>query len=251
MPGPMISQRKTCASITTSVLLAASACFADTIFVTPGGPGGGANWGDATSLTNALASAADDDEIWVAAGVYTNGSDPSFTVSSDVTVYGGFTNGMLTLGERDWDTHSALLDGEGARRVMTISSDCTLDGLVITNGYAVDGSGVYANGAYTIAFRNSRFARNRMSTSSGAQGGALYLVGGSAVASNTVFADNGDDCSGHCGGGRDGEGIYANNQTLTITDCVFTNNRPLNTYASRGANGGAIYITGSSMGRMM
>ncbi len=48
MLGPMISQRKTCASITTSVLLAASACFADTIFVTPGGPGGGANWGDAT-----------------------------------------------------------------------------------------------------------------------------------------------------------------------------------------------------------
>ena len=218
--------------------------------VTPTGTSDGTGWyGSASSLTNALASVGAGDDIWIAEGIYTNAAGVAFSNgTANVTLYGGFTNGMATFGERDWDAYPALLDGDGTRRVMEISATgVTLDGLTVTNGYAIDGSGLYRNGAYTITISNCRFVDNRMSTSSGSQGGAMFLAGGSSTAvSNTVFDSNGDDCTGYCGGSRDGQAIYANSETLTIQGCLFTNNTPANIYASRGSEGGAIYhINGS------
>ncbi|MEQ1746459.1 MAG: hypothetical protein ABMA02_13600 [Saprospiraceae bacterium] len=77
----------------------------------------GTSWTDAyTDLHSALAAAVSGDEVWVAEGVYrpTETVDRSarFEMLSGVRFYGGFAGSELDLGERDWQAHPTVLDGD-------------------------------------------------------------------------------------------------------------------------------------------
>ena len=64
------------------------------------GDNNGTSWADAyTSLHDALDSATDGSEIWVAAGTYQPGSDTSdyFTVGTELSLYGGFDGSDYTI----------------------------------------------------------------------------------------------------------------------------------------------------------
>ncbi len=194
---------------------------AATIYVTPDGTGAGTpSWAEATSLTNALVIATASDQIWLAQGTYTN--DATFTVPADRAIYGGFTNGMETLAERNWTNYPVLLDGQAAnRRVVTVTAGVgatvLLDGLVVTNGGsgASAGGGIIKTGAGHLILANCRIVSNR-----GAGGGGRF-EGGSILMTNSVVANN-DGTTGSTS--VHGYGIYvtATGITLDIVDCVFS-----------------------------
>jgi len=227
------------------VCIAAGPLHAATWRVTPDGTGDGTGWdASASSLTNALTQADDGDTLWIADGTY-DGNTFNVT-SNNLTLYGGFTNGMATLAERDWDAYEALLDGENTRRVMEISATgVTLDGLVITNGSGSGGGGILVDGAYDLSLLNCTVIEN--DSSSGTQGGGARFTSSATVTmSNTVFALNGDDEAIY-GGGEAG-GFFASSANITITDCLFTNNGTTAFAARDGSMGGAFYMTGGSIG---
>lgn len=113
------------------VALLAMAAHATTNFVTPTGSGDGSSWTQASSLSNALLSAGAGDELWLASGTYTD-TNTFVAATTGLTLYGGFTNGMASLAERDWTAHPVLLDGQATRRVISISAtNVALDGLVV------------------------------------------------------------------------------------------------------------------------
>jgi len=232
--------------IASCLALLACTASAAVVYVTPAGTGTGTgtNWADAASLTNALATADDGDTLWLAAGTY-NGA--AFHVATNnLTLLGGFTNGMATLAERDWDAYEALLDGENTRRVMEISATgVTLDGLVITNGSGSGGGGILVAGAYDLSLLNCTVIEND-SSSATEGGGARFTSSATVTMSNTVFALNGDDETGY-GAGEAG-GFYAGSANITITDCLFTNNGTTAFAARDGLMGGAFYMSGGSIG---
>jgi hypothetical protein len=77
------------------------------------GAGDGSSWNDATTLQDALATANSGAEIWVAAGVYSPGSDfrDAFTLVEGVAVYGGFAGTETDRSQHDAaycrESHSA------------------------------------------------------------------------------------------------------------------------------------------------
>ncbi len=160
---------------------------ATTYHVAKSGDGSdGLSWATAfTDLQDALAIAADGDEIWVASGVYTPGlsQSDSFALASGVRLYGGFAGTESSLGQRDWEANTTVLSGDiggddttDANGVVTatanisgsnsyhvvwadgvtapITESTVLDGFTITAGQATDssyphssGGGMYCNGA--------------------------------------------------------------------------------------------------------
>ena len=225
------------------------------------GFGNGSSWSSAATLDFALANASDGDEIWLAAGIYTNTGDSAFTVADNVTIYGGFTNGMGSIGERDIDAHAAHLDGgyheNGTnfplRRILMVTDSCTLDGVIITNGTAnvgsgtSHGSGIFRNGLFTLNIFNCKIVDCHMVDQSwGPKGAALYLGLGTTVISNSLIARNGDIVVTHRGGGREGQAIFCTGEQLTLRDCVVRDNMPVSAFESRSNEGGAIHAEGAS-----
>ena len=115
-----------------SVLLTVSLTRAGVLHVTENGAGDGSTWANAASLAGALANAQEGDEIWIEQGTYENDWDgtTSFKVSvENLSLYGGFTNGMASLSERDWAAYPTVLSGAETRRVVTVTAtNATLDG---------------------------------------------------------------------------------------------------------------------------
>lgn len=90
------------------------------------GANNGTSWQHAfVSLSNALAIAANGDEVWVSKGTYKpetqidldggGGSDPrevAFRIPNGVKVYGGFEGTELSRNERDWIANVTVLSGD-------------------------------------------------------------------------------------------------------------------------------------------
>ena len=218
-----------------------------------GGADDGTSWANAyVSLTNALFNTAAGD-LWIAEGTYYTGpvgvpgdSNNTFTMKANVNLYGGFTSGMATLGERDWEANLSILDGQGTNfHVVTCSQTIIFDGLVVQNGTAgpynnpggatagmMSGGGLRNGGSSTI--RNCIF-RNNTTWGHGALGGAMYLNGASYV-DNCTFTNN-HELQGAAWSKAGAIGISYSSPT--ITNCRFYGN-------TSGMAGGAIGITGNS-----
>ncbi len=192
------------------------------------GSADGSSWANAyTNLAAALAATGGGTNLWVARGTYRDAA--SFQLKSGVGLYGGFTNGMATLAERDWTQYPALLDGQGARTVLLGANNAILDGFVITNGAAAGGGGLY-NNAVAPTVRNCVFTGNAAGASGG---GAVYNNGeaADAVFINCTFRHN--TASGP------GGAIFNNAGDPALWDCAFVENR------STTSHGGAIYNSGA------
>ena len=179
----------------------------DVIYVKVGASGGGTSWADAMDLQTALGAAVYGDEIWVAAGEYTPGSNrtDSFVLVNGVAVYGGFSgSGDPGWGDRDWVMNLTMLSGDlndngqdnsDAYHVVYASAvdpNAILDGFTITDGYAnssdenQQGAGMFnINGAPTIS--NCIFINNSASYA----GGGIY--NGIRFNSSLVITEIGTD----------------------------------------------------------
>lgn len=172
------------------------------------GTGDGTSWIDAYSnLPAAVSGSVSNDEIWVAQGAYRAGANrsSSFSMKAFVRIYGGFTNGMTDLTQRDWLVHPSILSGDvdgnnehdanNAYHVVSPQNDGMMDGFHIQHGYANGsnpnnyGGAVYANNQY-FRFANCAFISNYSAAAGGAIG---FIVGGRprpTVFENCRFVEN-------------------------------------------------------------
>jgi parallel beta-helix repeat protein/predicted outer membrane repeat protein len=242
------------------------------------GLGDGSSWEDAyVDLRDALNGLPDDGsewQVWVAEGTYTPLSSDrgaSFTLRSNLWLYGGFAGDETRLGQRDPDAHPSILSGD-----IGIAGDPTdnsyhvvmaqggtgnqvLDGFVVRDGYA-DGATVdsFGGGLYvdqcspTIA--NVNFTQNVANSgagmfcygnshprltdvtfsqnSAGNQGGGLFVSNTSSTEQvNVIYHGN----SAYFYGG----GFCERGDGSTLTNVLFLENTCSNT-------GGGMYVAGSS-----
>jgi len=235
------------------VLGTAAGAWAGTIFVKADATGGnrGASWHDAyTDLQDALTTATQGDEIWVAAGIYKPTTDTnrskSFVMRAGVGLYGGFAGieTETTRTQRDWTAHLTILSGDigtsgtisdNSNSVVIGANNAVLDGFTITGGNA-NGSLGYGNGGGMIndsvspTIANCTFSGN-VNVYAGGQGGGMHNSNASPTVTNCTFSGNTAESGG---------GIYNAAASPTVLNCTFSGN-----VASAG-DGGGMENVGSS-----
>ena len=134
----------------------------DIVYVKSGAKGNGSSWssafGDVQQAIFAASADGKKHQIWVAAGTYYGDTTLSSVVSlsSGISLYGGFAGTETSLSARDTAKYPTILDGMGKRRVITQACDfdstkaVVVDGFTIKNGFAAAGGGLYINGFTTI-----------------------------------------------------------------------------------------------------
>lgn len=233
-------------SLTTGVLLvaallpwldsaaSASRSASNALFVAPAGSGN-CSQSLPCDLEEALTIAMDGSTVFVAGGTYTGSQGAVVTMTQSITLYGGWDGRATTPVVRDPDVYPTRLDGEGTKRVMSISGGIspTIDGFVVTGGEGSDGGGIYIDGASPI-IRNNVITANRTVTSDfdGGRGGGIFVTGASKaiVTENSILSNT----SGY------GGGICHFYGTVTLT--IFANEVAGNVASDRG---GGIMVEGS------
>lgn len=250
-----------------------------------GGVNDGTSWANAcTNFSSALARVGSGGAIWVAQGNYLNGAE--ITVSNpNITILGGFTNGMTQLAQRNPSANPVIIDGNNAYRCFSITAaNVTLDGLTIQRGRISDngaginntgngltitscvisncvistgdkkGGGIYSTAQMQVY--DSLLANNvNMENSNGGGGGGIAFDStGTLLVTNTFFRSN-VARSANAGGPAWGDGgaiCMLQACTLNAQNCVFDSNTAYNNnlYASENTktgtgSGGAIFIGAS------
>ncbi|MCH7525497.1 MAG: T9SS type A sorting domain-containing protein, partial [Bacteroidetes bacterium] len=216
------------------------------------GTNNGSSWADAyTNLQDALAVSEDNQEIWVAAGVYKpHISDRSiyFEITKTGTkIYGGFDGTETQLSQRDFRLNETILSGDlldndnanillneatrsdnTAKIIYVNANNFTLDGVTVSDGegYIAGNSFYDSRAALTkeiskddLTIENSTF-KNNTCYSAGAAIIAVYSVSGFLKISNSIFSNN---------VARYGTSFYtytvgAINLDIDITNCLFNDN---------------------------
>lgn len=197
-----------------------------TLFVRPDGAGTACTQASPCALQTALAQAGDGDTIYLAQGTYTGTGAAVITITSSIALYGGWNGAAGGPVVRDPALYPAVLDGEGARRVIGIQGPVTvtLDGLTISNGYTSDrGAGLYSNKA-SLTIRDTTFYSNVVDSGSTANtfGGGAYIEDGSLHLHASAFRANDAWCSG-CPFTKGG-GLSIFIAPSIIEDCLFEAN---------------------------
>lgn len=213
------------------------------------GANDGTSWANAyTSLKAAVDTSPAASEIWVATGTYKPGAAraDSFTLKEGMALYGGFTSGMTSLAQRDWNANPTILSGEiqgdafltnNAYHIVVANTNGVLNGFVLTGGCAngadpLDkGGAVYASYAgrdnavnWPQVFANCVFSNN-----AAVSGGAIYGNYSNFTITNALFTMN-----VATNGGAMHVNEFTNNRKIEILDTTFRQNQAIET-------GGAIY----------
>ena len=246
-----------------------------------GGAHDGSSWTNACgSFSAAVARVASGGVIWVARGIYTNTAE-IVVATPDVTIYGGFTNGMRYFSQRDPVANAVTVDGNYAWRCFSVTaSNVTLDGLTLRRGRVAGNGGGINNSAANLVLNgctvvncgatgdntgggiyssqplqvlNSFFGANTNSLNANGKGGGAIAFDstGALLVSNTAFRGNtandtsaGDATSYGAGGAI--EMVQAGR--LTAANCVFDGNASLHNEVGKNRRGGAIYLRSNSGG---
>ncbi len=215
------------------LLITAAVTHAKVVYVDAAASGGndGTGWGNAfTSLQAALAAAAPDDEVWVAAGTYTPGSPgdtaSSFHLTNGVSIYGGFAGGETARSQRDVAAHSTILSGD-------VGQDDVYGPSVWYQGWNINTPNsdhvVVSDGNDATAVLDGFTIK----AGHGGAGGGMFLINSSATVRHCTFMRN-------LAGFTHGGGVYCADSGPAFSHCAFVEN-----YVHLGSGGG-IYITGAS-----
>jgi len=184
-------------------------------------------------------------EVWVAEGKYTiyNGNrEDTLQLRPGVHLYGGFKGTESSRDKRNWEKNETIISGIhngldipspvslDVNHTVTGSDDAVLDGFTITGGQASGyGGGMYNEGCSPKVY-NCIFTMNSATKA----GAGVYNLNNNAYFENCSFTDS----------PRlpplisEGNGMYNENSSPTVIDCVFSGN-----YATLG---GGIYNFNSS-----
>jgi gliding motility-associated-like protein len=237
----------------------------------------GTSWTDAfTDLQNALAVAINEDQIWIAEGIYKpdlsgpGNTSLTFNIISDrLRLYGGFLGTESQLSERIGDPTLTVLSGDlngddgaaftntsdNSENVLTVNGFIVfIDYLTISGGNAPsNGGGILANNA-GVYLTNAVLENNQ----SNIFGGGVYLDGGSIQFYKTLIRNNE---AGNWGGGAHiinaepyffrsifesneafaGAGLYMSNANR-VNNSTFYYNQFINNGRNQGVEGGAIQL---------
>ncbi len=200
------------------------------LFVSPTGSGTACSQAVPCTLQTALSQATDGDTIYLAQGTYTGSGNNLLYIDKSIALYGGWNGAATGPVVRDPAAYPSTLDGENARRVVSIAANATptLDGLRLTNGSAGDGGAIYANGAAPIVSGCHIFNNTALYS-----GGAVYLNNSpnARLTGNWIY---GNTANTYYGGG-----IYIRNGANT----VLANNTIHDNTANQG--GGGVYLDSS------
>ncbi|MBN1899747.1 hypothetical protein JW926_00310, partial [Candidatus Sumerlaeota bacterium] len=185
---------------------------AERYYVKPSGNdlSSGTSWDEAfATISKAIQTAQQFDEIWVACGTFQEGAE--IVIPPNVKLYGGFMGTELELSERDNATSITVIDGNNTHRCIGMYSEITsIDSFHITNGYATSGAGIFNRGKVTKCVLYGNTATD--------YGGGLFNDYG-MVTSCTLFQN-------HCG--MMGGGITNSQSSGTISGCVVYDNTAKN-----------------------
>ena len=246
--------------------------------------GDGSNWAQAyTHVQDALLYAASGDEIWVAAGeyypdygdsVFEGDRYESFTLKSNIALYGGFLGTETLRTQRDPAVNVATLSGkigtltdgsEDSIHVVFaegVDDSAVLDGFTIEGGSAETGSDVYSQGGGMYILDASPTITNvTFNDNQAYSGGGVFIIGSAAAptfngctfSGNAAFYDGGavyyagtsasfTNCTFSFNYALDGQGggmFITDSDNLVITDCSFSNNESV-------YGGGGVTITSAS-----
>ena len=182
---------------------AADGAFAARYYVKPTGSDSdsGTSWTAAfQTITHAIDRATTSgDEVWVEEGTYAE--TETITVSSGISLFGGFAGTETELVQRNWTAHATIIDGQNAHQC--VSNDGILDGFRATKGRDdISGGGICNFNSVTNCKVYDNTARD---------GGGIDNIGGS-VTNCTVYDNT----------AQDGGGIW--NNYGSITNCIIYGN---------------------------
>ncbi len=239
-----------------------------TLFVSPDGTGtDGLTWQSAfPTIGESIVSSSTGDEIWIRSATYFE----NVLIQKPLTLLGGFS-GIETLEQRELRDPERLISAiDGTRNgtsVVTVdSTSATIEGLVVQNGLASEGSGMKISNALVILrnlaisrngdlgnsisgggiqIRNSTCELERCTVDSNASGsgGGLSLAFSNLSLINTTLADN---------TARQGGAIRVGGQSIVETRvCILTGNAavykaPVSGQIGSGGQGGAIYLNSAA-----
>ncbi len=226
-------------------LLAADG-YAATLFVDADlatGANDGSTWNDAfqgeSGVQAALAAALSGDQIWVTGGTYkpTAGTDRSlsFNLTTDISMYGGFSGGEASPVERDIAANETTLSGDllgndgpgftnrtdNSIHVVRISGNTTrLDGVTICGGNARDGVDVFDRQGGGLRFESTLLTfemdRCRIVDNEADDGGGMLVMNSPTMRIvNSVIANNHASARGG--------GIASLNLTVGVAGARFIN----------------------------
>ncbi|TGD58411.1 LamG-like jellyroll fold domain-containing protein [Flavobacterium humi] len=233
------------------------------------GNNNGISWAHAyTTLENALAVAQDNEEIWIAGGLYKpHASDRTiaFTVSDlNLKLYGGFAGNETQLSQRIFGTHETILSGDllgnddnilshvnttrndNSYTVINIQgNNLLLDRLTITGGHANGAAAPFKTGAgITKSSTVTKMTLNncKLIKNTAEYGGALLAVfnntSSELIISNCEFSEN-----LALGGGAIYS--YTNNNasaTYTVSNSLFKKNQVKDNAAALGYSGSSLWL---------
>ena len=223
--------------------------------------GSGTSWTTAfTNLHQALSSPLLDvcgSEIWVAAGLYKRPTGTTWSLKNNVAIYGGFSGSETNLSQRDWLNNETVLTvttNDGFTDVFNnspaMNSSARLDGFTVSGArFGVSGSGgaptlvnctfrnhsgsgIHVMQGTVNTMQNCRFEQNAVAIDISGSGTAFTAI----TAQNCLFQQNTQAINAvqngsssvtvqSCtfGGNGSANVIQAQN-SLSISDSVFTNN---------------------------
>ncbi|MCL1856499.1 MAG: right-handed parallel beta-helix repeat-containing protein [Kiritimatiellaeota bacterium] len=208
---------------------------------------------DGAGLAAALAGAGAHDEVRLEGGVYVSPAGATFTVPAEVTVKGGYSSDFLV---RDIASYPSVLDGDGkAISVVTVDgADVTLDGIVITGAYGINGDdgtpakgavparGLYKGTGGELILRDCVISNNvTLGRGADFHGPAAWFTGGGTITmERCVIEKNGR--AGTNAYENLANGVYASNVTLMIDQCRFSG-QFCHVNENRTTRGGALYFS--------
>ena len=152
---------------------------------------------NATELQAALTMAqgnGEDDTIQIVQGTYNGNFIYAATEANSLTLEGGY---ISECGSRVVDPANTILDGGASDHVLTLFTNHTagnfyVEGLLLRNGLATAGGGLYIRTQGNVTLTNNIFAENKaISDNEIDGGGACYVFNGATVnVNNNTFIDN-------------------------------------------------------------
>ncbi|WP_299216125.1 ELWxxDGT repeat protein [uncultured Aquimarina sp.] len=219
----------------------------------------GNSWAEATSLQNALqlaAECASIEEIWVQQGTYKPGVNryDTFSIPSNIKIYGGFNGTETSLTERDWVNNKTILNGDAGIPNSTLGNSYTLLTLINTKNTLIDGfllekafsefdhdrdnladtrgGGIYLRNANNNSFINCVF-RNNLAL----EGGAIYQTSGTNNQYiNCLFYEN---------EGQQTNTIFVETGSVNLINSTLVNNTAVSGNGILGTKDGAITFANS------
>jgi hypothetical protein len=220
----------------TIIGLTCSSAFATRYYVSTAGGGDCSSWGQACTLSTALASATSGDEVWVKSGTYTG----PVSLVNGVKMIGGFAGSETAASQSNPASNETILDGGDSDRAVLSESNASstlLRGFTIQNG---DDDGMEGGGGLSITDSSAMFVQCTFKDNVAAYfGGAVAIRGSSApVFVNCTFKDNGTGSGGSVqplGGGA----VFIHDGSAGFTNCLFHDNKA-------GEGGAVLLVDGSA-----